>query len=210
MDKEHVRATYDRVAADYAGTFFDELAGKSFDRALLDRFAAGQRGAGPVWDVGCGPGHVARYLRERGVAACGLDLSAGMLGEARRRNPQLPFVQGTMGALPVADGVLAAIVSFYALIHIPRPEVPAVLREFRRAVRPGGDLLLAVHGGEGEIRTDNWFGREVSIGATLFGADELGVLLGAAGFAVVSREERPPYEHEYPSRRLYFRARTPR
>src|SRR3954453_1470640 len=71
--------TYDRVAAEYALRRFGELEHKSLDRQLLDRFAARVRGLGPVRDLGCGPGHIARYLHERGAQVMGLDLSAEMM-----------------------------------------------------------------------------------------------------------------------------------
>jgi hypothetical protein len=64
---EDVRRSYDEVANEYARRMFDELAGKPVDRQLLDRFADETRGSGFVADVGCGPGHVARYLHERGI-----------------------------------------------------------------------------------------------------------------------------------------------
>ena len=38
-------------------------------------------------EVGCGPGHVTAYLAEAGADATGLDLSPGMVAEARRRFP---------------------------------------------------------------------------------------------------------------------------
>ncbi|HWE63667.1 MAG TPA: class I SAM-dependent methyltransferase, partial [Chloroflexota bacterium] len=95
-----LQASYDRVATRYAEDFFDELSRKPFDRRLLDQFAEQVRGQGPVWDVGCGPGHVARYLHGRGLPVSGLDLSAGMIACARRLNPDISFAQGTMLALP--------------------------------------------------------------------------------------------------------------
>ena len=65
-----IQASYDRVAAAYAAHFMGELAHKPLDRALLDCFAEEVRGQGPapVGDIGCGPGHVARYLHECGLA----------------------------------------------------------------------------------------------------------------------------------------------
>src|SRR5258708_1782037 len=59
---------YDRVARAYAEKFFTELEQKPFDRELLDRFAADVRGRGRGCDLGCGPGHVGRYLAGRGSA----------------------------------------------------------------------------------------------------------------------------------------------
>ena len=84
-------AKYDRVAEKYAAAFFDELERKPFDRSLLDRFAAAVAGRGRVCDVGCGPGHVGRYLAARGVEVFGLDLSPRMVELARRLNPGIPF-----------------------------------------------------------------------------------------------------------------------
>jgi len=81
---------YDRVAGAYAERYFTELERKPFDRELLDRFAADLRGRGPVCDLGCGPGHVGRYLAERGVEVIGVDLSPGMVALARAE-PRAPL-----------------------------------------------------------------------------------------------------------------------
>lgn len=211
-DTRTVRAGYDRVAAKYAETFYDELSRKPFDCALLDAFAeqvraAGQPGA--VWDLGCGPGHVGRYLADRGLDVCGLDLSDEMLTIARRLNPAMRFVQGTMLALPVADGALAGIVSFYAIHHLPRGQAVDALREFRRALRPGGRLLLGFHGGEGELYAGEMLGERVEFHATLFGGDEMAEYARQAGFAGVDVAERAPYDFEHPTQRVYLRAARP-
>ena len=208
-EKSSIQASYDRVAAQYADTFFDELSRKPFDRELLDRYAELVAGRGAVWELGCGPGHVGRYLWERGVVVQGLDLSAEMVECARRLNSGIPFTQGTMLALPVEDATLAGIVSFYAIIHLARVEAQEALREFYRALAPGGYLLLAFHGGEGEIHIDEWFGKRVDVTAALFGGDEMAQYAQGAGFAVVELLERAPYEFEHQTQRVYLLARKP-
>jgi trans-aconitate methyltransferase len=60
-----VRGSYDSAAAAYAEHLASELANKPLDRHLLNRFAEDVRGRGRVADLGCGPGHVTRYLREQ-------------------------------------------------------------------------------------------------------------------------------------------------
>src|SRR5829696_5651573 len=113
---------YDRVAADYAAEFADEMESKPFDRKMLDWLAEKVGGLGAVCDMGCGPGQVARYLHGRGVEACGVDLSAEMVRHARRLNPDIPFQQGDMLALAdVADETYGGVAAFYSLIHVPRP-----------------------------------------------------------------------------------------
>ena len=70
-----IRESYDSAAAAYAEHLSDELAGKPLDRHLLNRFAEETRGRGLVADLGCGPGHVARYLSQQGVTTLGVDFS---------------------------------------------------------------------------------------------------------------------------------------
>ena len=195
--------TYDRVARPYADQFFSELEHKPFDRELLDRFAERMRGRGRVCDLGCGPGHVGRYLRDRGVDIFGLDLSPAMVALARELNPLMRFEQGDLRALSLADGSLAGMVAFYSLIHLQRSEAEGALRELARVLISGGFLLLAFHGGEGAVHADDWFGRGVSVDATLYRPDEMASYMKAAGFAVETITTRPPYEFEYQTPRVY-------
>ena len=119
--KSNLQAGYDRVAEDYATEFFHELDRKPFDRELLDEFAESVRGKGVVCELGCGPGQIARYLKDRGVEIRGIDLSAEMVKVAGRLNPDIPFSRGNMLALDLGDSSIAAMILFYAIIHIKRP-----------------------------------------------------------------------------------------
>ncbi len=211
-DPRELQATYDKLAERYAETFSDELSRKPFDRALLDTFAAQVLATAiprEVWDLGCGPGHIGRYLADRGLEVCGLDLSEQMVAIARRLNPRMRFVQGTMLALPVADGSLAGIVSFYALHHLARDQVGDALREFHRALRLDGRLLLGFHGGEDELFADQMLGMPVAIHATLLGGEEMAEYARRAGLAGVEVSERPPYPFEHQSQRVYLLATRP-
>ena len=195
--------TYDRVAAPYGEQFFDELARKPFDRELLDRFAARLSGRGLVCDVGCGPGHVGRYLAERGVDVFGLDLSPGMVALARRLNPSMRFEQGDLRAQRLPDASLAGIVAFYSLIHLERTEIVSALTELARVLVHAGPILIAFHGGDGEVHADDWFGCGVSIDAALYRPTDMAAAMEQAGFRVESITTRAPYDFEYQSTRAY-------
>lgn len=204
------QSSYDRVAEEYARQICDELRHKPLDRELLDRFAASVRDAGVACDMGCGPGHVARYLHKRGVAVCGVDLSEEMVRRARQLNPGVEFRQGNMMALDVPDSAWAGIAAFYSLIHIPRGDLARALGELRRALRPGGLLLLAFHIGSDTLHLDEWWGHEVCVDFFFFLPDEIASALRSAGFEVEEIVERDPYpDVEHQSRRAYIFARKP-
>jgi SAM-dependent methyltransferase len=129
--------------------------------------------------------------------------------QARLHYPTLTFTQGDMTSLPLLDTTLKGVVCFYALIHIPRPQVPHVLREMGRVLGPEGALLLAVHGGQGTLHADEMVGQPADLDATLFSLPELSDLVQHAGFDVVEAHERAPYQVEHPTPRLYVWARRP-
>jgi SAM-dependent methyltransferase len=204
---DDTRASYDRLAGQYARRLYGELAHKPVDRALLDAFAAELRGGGPVCEVGCGPGQVARYLHDRGVDASGLDLAPAMVEEARRRNPGMTFVEGDLRALPFEDGALAGVVAFYALIHVEREALVAALGELARVLGPGGRLFVAFHVGEEIRRVEELWGEQTALDFVFFGVDEMRGALLQAGFEVNATTERDPYpEVEAQTRRAYIRA----
>ncbi len=206
----NTQASYDRVADEYVRRLCDELRHKPLDRQLLDRFAASVRDIGPACELGCGPGHVTRYLREREIDISGVDLSAEMVARARALNPGITFHQGDMRALPVPDAMWAGIVAFYSLIHISRAEMVATLRELRRVLRPGGLLLLSFHLGDDFLHLDELWDQKVNVDFHHFRTPEMIGFLTAAGFEIEEAIERDPYpDVEHQSLRSYIFARRP-
>jgi SAM-dependent methyltransferase len=206
----NVRESYDRLSVEYARRIYGELAQKPFDREQLDRFAR-ETQRGLVCDVGCGPGHVARYLHDAGANAMGLDLSPRMIEIARELNPAIPFEAGDMFALPIATESLAGISAFYAVVNIPEPSLPAVFREMYRVLRKGGVLLIAFHVGGESLFVDELWGQRVTMNFHFFETQSIERLLTAAGFTLEQSLERDPYapEVEHQSRRAYIFARKP-
>jgi SAM-dependent methyltransferase len=104
---------------------------------LLGRVAAEAGGRqARVLEVGCGTGHWLGVLEPQVRQIIGLDLSAGMLREARRGAPGVPLVRGQAGALPFAAGSFDLLFCVNALHHFPDPR--AFIAEARRLLRPGG------------------------------------------------------------------------
>ncbi|UCH11279.1 MAG: methyltransferase domain-containing protein [Fidelibacterota bacterium] len=205
-----IQTSYDQVADNYAGQFFHELDHKPLDRELLATFADQVKDLGPVCDLGCGPGHIARFLKALNVDAFGIDLSPGMVRQAQRLNPDIEFRQGDMMSLEADDDDWGGIVCFYTIIHIPRKQVVKALSELRRVLKSGGLLLLSFHLGDETIHVDDWYEKPVSLDFIFFQRPEMERYLESAGFEIVSVTERPPYKDvEYQSRRAYVLARKP-
>ena len=217
MTGEYIAATrtsYDAVAAAYADQLSDELRRKPLDRALLSAFAEQVRAvtpaqapaAGPghtqavgpgrprVWDVGCGPGHVTAFLAGLGLDAAGIDLSPGMIDEARRRHPGLAFTVGSMTAL---DDVIAepvdGLVAWYCVIHVPPSEHRELYAGFRRVLKPGGHLLLAFQHGDSRRQITEAYGHSgLRLDAYRLPPERVEADLAEAGFAHVARLTRAP------------------
>lgn len=201
--------SYDRAAHEYARRSFHELKFKPLDCEVLNLFA--QRVEGPVCDLGCGPGQVARYLTDRGVQVMGMDISSGMLAQARKLSPDITFQRGDMFALPVMDECWGGIAAFYSVIHSAREQVPALLLEWKRVLRPGGWLVLSFHLGMGVGWAHQYYGMPVQIMTTYFLSIEMKAYLTEAGFLIEGWVERPhyatPFYWESPSFRGYIMAR---
>ena len=207
-DSNKISADYDPIADEYAETYFNELAQKPLDRLLLNKFAKLVEGLGPVCDLGCGPGQIARYLRDKGLPAFGLDLSAKMVEKARQLNPDIKFIQGDMTNLEAEDESWGGIAAFYSIIHIPHEQVTDTLRELRRVLVPGGWLLLSFHIGDEAVHFDEWKGKKVNIDTIFFLVAKMESYLEEAGFEVTEIVERDNYEGvEYDIRRAYLFAR---
>jgi SAM-dependent methyltransferase len=209
--KAATQAGYDAVAEEYGERFFDELATKPLDRALLDCLIELTRGVGMIADIGCGPGQIARYLADHGAQAMGIDLSPEMVQLAQRLSPDIPFRQGDMLALDLGANSLGGIVAFYSVIHAPPDQIPQVMREFYRVLRLGGLALLAFHIGDEVRHLDEWWEKPVSLDFHFYQPETLARHLEEAGFRVEVKIERAPYAGsvEHPSQRGYLLARKP-
>jgi SAM-dependent methyltransferase len=210
--KSAIRQSYDQIADEYARRIYHELEGKPFDRKQLSRFASAVSGSGKICDMGCGPGHVAKYLQSLGAKVFGLDISPAMVEQARRLNPDIRFQVGDMLALDLANGFLSAIVAFYAIVNVPKQSLPTIFREMFRVLQGRGVLLLAFHIGDEAVHYDELWGRPICMDFFNFQPAEICSYLEAAGFAIEEVIEREPYapEVEHPSRRAYIWARKPR
>jgi len=172
-------ASYDRAAEGFAARWGD----LRLDRAL-NAFSGRVAGQRRVLDLGCGPGRDVAFLAQLGCQAVGLDLSAGMLAQARSRLPAIPLVRADLRHIPFASGTLDGIWACASLLHLHRTELPATLTELSRLLRcPGGVLYVALKGGQCERWVTGAGGERYFF--AYYRPAEVETLLDAAGFQVV-------------------------
>jgi SAM-dependent methyltransferase len=106
---------------------------------LLD--AAGVAAGTRVLDVGTGPGYAAERATGRRAVATGVDIADEVVALARRRHRGIRFVRGDAEDLPFPERSFDALVSNFAIDHLPRPE--RAIREFARVVVPGGGIAVS-------------------------------------------------------------------
>lgn len=195
-DLRTVRHAYDTVAADYAARLPDTRAEAPLELAMIDAFVAAVTPSAPadarprVLDAGCGAGRISRHLTARGCRVEGVDLSVGMVALARRDQPEVPFVVGSLAALPYADARFDGVLLWYSTIHTPPAGQPRLLAEAARVLRPGGHLLVGFQSGTGTrdvAPAYRAFGHEIVLERHLVTADQVSAWLEAAGVGEVSR-----------------------
>lgn len=136
--KNLVREGYDRCAARYDAARVRER--EPTLGGLLERLPPNAE----VLDVGCGSGAPVTVALARVARVTGVDVSAKQIARARARVPQGRFIVGDVMAQTFAPGCFDAIVSLYAIFHLPREEHRALLERLAHWLRPGGHLLLSV------------------------------------------------------------------
>ena len=145
--------TVQRRGFNDAVTRFWSFAAPAYDQACLQRWvyrpaqdeaiaALQTHGSQRVADIACGTGILADRIR-REIApdeVYGVDMSDGMLAQARQRSPDVRWMKGPAEELPFEDGFLDAIVTTSAFHFFDQP---AALREFHRVLAPGGLAAVA-------------------------------------------------------------------
>ena len=200
---EKARKSYNLAAEKYYEDFKSEMKQKEYDRAFLDEFSSHFGPKATICDAGCGPGHITRYVHDKGLNVFGVDISEKCVEVARRENPGMRFQAMDIARLDLADESVDGIISFYSIIHTPKQFQPVLFREFNRVLKTGGRICVVVKNGDTEGYVDELIGFKTRLYFTNFKEEEIGSYLEASKFRVVSLETRRPYDFEIPVDRIY-------
>lgn len=171
-------AVYDRLGAKYA----DKIAHVRLPQ--LQEFINMFSGIARILDLGCAAGRDSAILRDAGFEVVGVDLSKNLLKLAKERVLGVKFLCMDARRLNFEHDTFDGIWAHAMLLNLDRSEVPSVLHDFWRIMKPKGICLIGVKEGKGEKfigedLVDNMKRRE-----TYFGQSEMKGLLSEIGFEI--------------------------
>ena len=183
--KEAIRHVYDQISLLFPANEDGEGQYAPWISAMLERLAPGSA----VLDLGCGRGvPVARALAQAGHAVTGVDFSEVQIKQARSLVPAALFRCADMTELELPEGMFDAVVSFYALIHVPVEEQAPLLERMARWLKPGGLFVATVGYWEWTGSDEDWLGDETPMWWGEVAAATYREWLGQAGLKVESEE----------------------
>ena len=178
--KRVVERGYDRVAHDYARLEgVTEWPRMRWLHKLLDRLEPGSS----VLDLGCGSGDPADIEIAKEHQVTGVDISQTQIDLARKNIPTGRFLHGDAASVQFPAASFDAVISFYALEHIPRQEHEVLLRRICRWLRAGGYLLISMEAGEYDDVMGEWLG--VLMFISCFDPETMVRLVEEAGFELL-------------------------
>jgi ubiquinone/menaquinone biosynthesis C-methylase UbiE len=153
-NKRTVKTGYNAIAAQYLATRTEDSADVQLLGELIQRLARGAH----VLDAGCGAGVPVTRILSRFFRVTGVDFSEAQIELARQLVPDAQFVCQDMTELTFPDNSFDAVVSYYAIIHIPREEHRQLLANFYRMLKPEGLVLLCLGAGDLVDDVDDFLG----------------------------------------------------
>lgn len=137
-----------------------------------------------VLDLGCGIGMpFDKFLSENGWKLTGIDIAENHVEKARQNIPSAEFKQGDFFDLEFDQGEFDAIVSFYAIFHIPREEHSKLLNKMKDWIKEDGAILITM-GAEKMDMMEGDIGGEEMLWSS-YSAKKNKELVEEAGFNIV-------------------------
>lgn len=148
----------------------------------IDRYAGKK---GKILDVGCGRGDFLLLMKERGWLCTGIELDKRVEAHGKRIGLDLRF--GAIHEQKFPDGYFDAITLWHVFEHLRDPQ--AAIREFRRILKPGGLLMIAVPNAgslQARLTGGGWFHLDPPFHLYHYSLKNIGMLLEKNGFKTVA------------------------
>ena len=141
---------------------------------------------GRILDVGCCGGRDSEKFSQKGLRVIGIDATESFLRVARKKVPKAKFIKMNLLKLKFPKDYFDAIWAYAILLHIKRKDIPKVLKDFYRILKPRGILHISVKKGKGTT-----FKKEKSITDkkrmfVYFTKEEIETFVKKSGFKIIT------------------------
>lgn len=138
-----------------------------------------------ILDLGCGIGApYDNYFVKKGFDVTGVDFSKKHILMARKNVPKARFIEKDFTKVKFSYS-FDAIVSFYAIFHIPRKENPKLFLKINKLLKPNGLILVSLGTGNEEYGEEkNWAGAKVMAWST-YSPEKYKEIIKKAGFNII-------------------------
>lgn len=183
MTDDHITKTvavYDQIADTYAtdmNAYTPEVEREKFAKLVIP--------GGLILDLGCAAGRDSLYFSSLGFQTIGVDLSGSLLAIAKRRAPNLLFLQQDARRLAFDPDSFDGIWACAVLHHLTREEVKSVVADCVRLLKSKGILFLLMKEGKGEKDIAERLSKGKVRHFTLFQKQELDQLVRSAGLMMI-------------------------
>jgi len=191
-----VRDGYDRCVDEFNAARARESA--DVLAPLIERLAPGAC----VLDLGCGGGVPIASTLARSCHVTGVDISRAQIERARAQVPAATFIRSDMTSCRFDAGSFDAVVSLYALFHVPREEHRRLIGDIHSWLAPGGYLMASFATHDEPAYTEEFFGVEMFW--SNYGLDEYVRMIEECGFELLEQHalshgyadaDHPPESH---------------
>lgn len=158
--RESVKEGYEE--ADYEGLYREDREVRSEEEDLFQKLFENLDDSAEILDLGCGTGlPFDRFLIDNGYDLIGVDIAENHVEKARENIPEAEIFQGDFFEVDIDNESLEAIVSFYAIFHIPREEHRELFEQINDWLKPDGYILVTIASTEMEDLKKSWNGAEI-------------------------------------------------
>lgn len=141
VDRKETDHYYQQFAADFEKIPFDPLI-----QQLVGAYA---KAPNSIFDVGSGPGALAKALQDEGFSVTCLDPVAEMIRRCREKG-----LDGVLGTLEKVDEQYQIVLAISSLIHVSYVDFKLALKQIHEKLLPGGKLIISMLIGDGEKMED--------------------------------------------------------